>query len=184
MFSKPNAIVYLRRNNLVVGGKHIPFVKQNLTPDLINNLEIINRDKFIATCRDFFSVRDIRNKRVLIVLDQSIVFSKTFVLSGASKESASSAISTFIDAMPFEPGQRVCVQLREDKKLQLYATNADLYNTLVESLRMSDMKKLTAITPSAAYQIDFTAKPSLVIEQLMDDKVVRQTFDFSTASPE
>lgn len=183
MFSKPNAIVYLRRNSLAVGGKHISFVKQNLTPDLTNNLEIINRDKFIATCRDFFSVRDIRNKRVLVVLDRNIVFAKTIELSDPSKDSATSMASTFIDAMPFNPGQRVCVQFREDRKLQLYATNNDLYNTLLEALRMCNMRKLIAITPAAAYKIDFTAKPSDVIEQLMDDRTVRQTFDFSTASP-
>lgn len=183
MILKPNALVYLRRNDLFIGGKHISAIKMKFSPDCTNNLEVLNPDLFVGTCREFFTAHNMKSKRVLIVLDQSVVFAKSFALNEATKDEVAAVLESFVAAMPFEPGQRAVVQLKNENKLELYATNADLYQVLQESLRQSGMRRLIAITPAAAYKIDYRAKPGAVIEQFLDDKAVLRTFDFSTATP-
>lgn len=182
MFKKPNAIVYLRRNDLIVGGKHITAGKLKFTPALVNNLELQNPDIFIGTCQEFFSAHDMKGKKVLIVLDQGIVFSKTLQLDDSNKD-VDAIAEDYIAAMPFLPGQRAYVQFEKDNQLQLYTTNADLYQAVLEALRFSGMRKLVAISPSGAYQIDFGVKSSEIIEQFMADKKVRRSFNFSTTTP-
>lgn len=180
---KPNALVYLRRNDLFIGGKHITAVKMKFTPQLTSNLEVANADAFIGTCQEFFSSHAMKAKRVLLVLDQSIVFTKNVELNEDNKDALAAIAEDYVAAMPFEPGQRACVQIRKDNQLQLYATNAELYMVLQEALRLSGTRKLIAITPAAAYSIDYTSKPAAVIDQFLDDKEVRRTVDFSTKSP-
>jgi hypothetical protein len=183
MFSKPTAIIFLRRSNLIIAGKRIRSAKFNFLPEVVNNMEIVKPERFLATCQDLFIDRGIKGKRVLIVLDQSIVFSKTITLEESSRNNINSAIEAFVGDMPFEPGQRACIAIRQESELTLYATNADLYQAVLEALRSSGMRKLIAITPSSAYDIDYSAKPSELIEQFMNDKTVRHDVDFSTANP-
>jgi hypothetical protein len=181
--SKPNAIVYFRRSDLIIAGRHISPAKLNLGQDLINNLEIKDPSKFIATCQVFFSSHSLSGKRVLLVLDSSVVFSKSLEQDGASKEAVSAAADAFVEAMPFEQGQRACLELLEDGYPQLYATNADLYTALQEALRASDVKKVVAIAPVGAYNLEHGIKPAAAIDRYMSDKKVYKTADFSTATP-
>jgi Tfp pilus assembly PilM family ATPase len=183
MILKPNALVYLRRNDLFIGGKHISAVKMKFDRDTVNNLEVINPEAFIATCQAFFSSHAMKAKRVLIGLDQSVVFAKTIDITDDNKDQLLTIVDNYVNAMPFEAGKRACLQVRKDAKLQLYATNADIYRALQEALRLSGIRKLIAITPAAAYSIDYTSKPSAVIDQFLDDKEVRRTADFSTNTP-
>jgi hypothetical protein len=181
---KPNALVYVRRNDLFIGGKHISAVKMTYPPESAKYLEIIDPDLFIGTCSEFFSAHGLGGKRVLLVLDQTVVFTKSASLEGAEKDQIDAAIQEYLDSMPYEPGKRAIVHVIKDKVLHIYATNSDIYLALQEALKQSGVKKLTAITPAAVYQIDYGAKPSAVIEQFLEDKEVRRSVDFSTVSPQ
>lgn len=182
MIAKPNALVYLRRNDLFIGGKRISAVKMKFTPNLMANLEVLDPDIFVTTCQEFFSTHGIKGKRVLLVLDQGIVFAKSIELQSSSKDSINEVEANFVAAMPFEQGQRACIHYLQNTTLQLYATNADLYHVIQESLRLIGIRKLIAITPAAPYKIDYAAKPNSVIDQFLDDKNVRRQYDFSTTS--
>ncbi len=54
MIAKPNALVYLRRNDFFIGGKHISAVKMKFTPNLTKNLELLDTGLFVTTCQEFF----------------------------------------------------------------------------------------------------------------------------------
>ncbi len=183
MLLKPNALVYFRRNDLFIGGKHLSAVKMKFSPAMTKNLEVLNYEAFVNACQSFFDLHDLKSKRVLVVLDQSIVFSKTIPIEDQDKEQVSSLINDFIAAMPFEQGQRACIQAREEKSLQLYATNADLYGVIQESLRLCNVRKLLAITPAAAYEIDYSSKPSEVIDQFLNEKEASRIYNFASVTP-
>lgn len=184
MISKPNALVYLRRNDLFIGGKRLAAVKMKFTPNLIKNLELLDTDLFITTCQEFFSAHGMRGKRVLLVLDQGIVFSKTIELNDETKDGIDNIYQEYIAEMPFEPGQRACVRNRTDTKLQLFAVNANLYQAVQEALRLIGVRKVVAISPAEVYNIDYNAKPNSVIDQFLDDKEIRRLLDFSTVGPQ
>ncbi len=125
-----------------------------------------------------------KGKRVLLVLDQGIVFSKSVSLTDESKNDVDSIYQEYVAEMPFEPGQRACIRTRTATNLQLYAVNANLYQAIQESLRLISVRKVVAITPAEAYHIDYNSKPNSVIDQFLDDKEIRRVFDFSTTSPQ
>lgn len=179
MFSNPNTLVYFRRNNILVAGKRIAAAKLNIYPETVNNMEVIDQAKFIESCQKFFTSRKVRGKRILLVLDKAIVFSKIADLTEASD--AEAVTSGYIDAMPFYSGKRACVRQIEDKQLQLYATNGQLYQAVVDAIHSSGIGKLVAITPAEAYKLN-NAEAGSAVDKFLSDKVVRQAFDFNTAA--
>lgn len=182
VFTKPNAIIYLRRNGLVIAGRRVTPARLNFPPELVDNLEILRHDKFIEGCRDFFVAHSIHSKRVLVVLDHSIVFSKEAVLDKPGKPTA--IVKAFVDAMPFDAGKRACVTLQGPTTLKLFATNAELYQDLMEALRLSGASKLIAITPAAAYGLDEDHKQlSTAVEKFINDTKVRSQADFANITP-
>lgn len=181
MFSRPNTIIYLRRSSLVIVGRHIAPAKLNIPPELINNLEVLSSGKLIDSYVEFFSSHDVHGKRPLLVLDQSVVFTKTVPLD--KSDDITALTDAYVAAMPFRPGQRACVQFRSNNQLQLYATNVELYQTIQEGLREAGGGKLMAITPVAAYQLDDATKFGAAIEFFVNDKEVRRKANFSTAAP-
>jgi hypothetical protein len=184
MIAKPNAVVFLRRNDLIVGGKRISSGKLSLVPDFVNYLEVLDAEKMLATAQEFFSSRNLSGKRVLMVLDQTVVFSKTVSLDDSNKDDIAAITEAYIAAMPYLPGKRACLQEITDDQLNLYATNVELYQILSDALEQSKVRKIVAITPASAYKnIDYTTKFSLIIEQFIADKEVARRLNFSTTIP-
>ena len=182
MFSKPNAIIYLRRSGMLVAGKRVAPARTNFSAAIVDNLEIIQTDAFIAHCQQFFNDHELHGKRVLLVLDPSVVFVKTIELSKSGKPDQ--LANAFIEAMPFEPGKRACVVVKDQRQLKLYATNADLYETISEALRLSGVTKILAITPAAAYPLsEGKQQLSAAIEQFVADTKVRQHANFMSLTP-
>ncbi len=182
MIARPNALVYVRRNDLIVAGKHIAPAKLTIDKEMLNNLEVCDPDKFIATCQVFFSSHSLTGKRVLVVLDNSVVFFKNLPAENGQGTYANAAES-FVTSMPFEPGVRACLELRDDNRPELFATNSKIYEAVTEALRMSKVKKIAAIVPVGAYSLERGIKPADAIERYMNDREVYRTADFSTVTP-
>jgi hypothetical protein len=182
MFSKPNAIVYLRRKDLIVGGKRITSGKLTFTVDLIKNLEVLNPDVFVSTCKEFFSTHNFKSKKVQIVLDQNIVFEKNVDTKNIEKNDYDNLIKAFISQIPFEPGRRACIQDIQDDIFNIYATNVNLYQYIIDALNQSGVRKIVAVTPSAAYEIDFSVKFSVIMKMFIENKNIRKNVDFNEAN--
>ncbi|MEO6761552.1 MAG: hypothetical protein ABI220_04230 [Candidatus Saccharimonadales bacterium] len=180
MFSRPSAIIFLRRNSLIVVGRHISAAKLNLPVDIVNNMEVLDRERLVSACQDFFADHDLKSKRCLLVLDQSVVFTKT--LEHKKGDDSTSALESYISAMPFEPGKRACLGVEQDDRLLLFATNAELYQTIAEALKLSGAGKLVAITPIAAYELGKDSESGAAVKRLIEDKIVHAQADFSTVS--
>ena len=183
MFSKPNTVVYLRRDDIIIGGKKINPGRLSISQELASNLEIINIEKFMQTCQNFFETNGLSKKKVLLVLDSSVVFSKSITLEDAKARGIYSLLESFMQKMPIQKGNRALIGYQIDDTLKIYGTNSQLYDSVVDSLQDVGIKKIVAITPSDAYSLDFNAKSEVIINGLLTDKTIRKKINFSTITP-
>ncbi|MFI5271320.1 MAG: hypothetical protein ACHQT9_04745 [Candidatus Saccharimonadales bacterium] len=183
MFSKPNSIVYLRHNDIIVGGKKIDPGRLALPSESFIHLEVQNPELFASTCADFFRSQGLKGKKVLIVLDDSVVFSKVVQLDNENRANIAGILTGYVDEMPINEGYRSVLGYQVKDALYIYGTNAMLYEALEDALNRSGVSKVIAVTPSEAYDIDFTAQSAEIISNLLMDKTVRNKINFSTVSP-
>lgn len=177
MFSSPNALVYIRRNGLIVAGKHITPVRLSFPQDMVKNLEVPKPETLIDHAAQFFEANNLHNQRILMVLDQEIVFEKTIPYDKSAKPEA--LTQAFVDAIPLEAGKRAYVTLTGDQKLRIFATNKDLYEPVAQALHAIGIAKLIAITPAAAYNLEPGQQLSAIVAKLIRDTAVRKQADFS-----
>jgi hypothetical protein len=177
--TKPNAVIYVTRAGLAIAGKKIQSARLPLPPEVVSNLEVVNVERFTTECQQFFTNHGLKGKRVLVVLGLSVVFEKSILLDKTGNPSA--LTKTFVAAMPFEPGQRACVTVDTDNQHRIYATNALLYQPLIEALEFSKAKVM-AITPAPAYHLTGTDRSfEALAAQFMQDTKVSGRINFQDA---
>jgi hypothetical protein len=182
MFSKPNTIVYLRHNDIIVGGKKIDPGKLALSKESFVHMEVQDPELFASTCAEFFQAQGLKGKKVLIVLDDSVVFSKVVPIDNENRGNIDNILAGYVDEMPINEGYRSVIGYQVRDALYIYGTNALLYEALEEALNQSGVSKVVAVTPSEAYDIDFKAESAKIINNLLIDKTVRKKINFSTVS--
>lgn len=181
MGNKPNAIIYVTRIGLAVAGKKITSAQLALPSDMVNNLEVLNMERLTAHYQQFLTEHGFRGKRVLIVLGISVIFEKTIALDKVGSPSA--LAKAFVSAMPFEPEQRVHVELRGENQLRIFATNLALYRPLVEAARACGAKVL-AVVPAQAYNLSGNDRSfDALSQQFMRDAKTYRTVDFQDVEP-
>jgi hypothetical protein len=181
IFSKPNAIVYVRRNGLVIAGKKLAPARYTFPPEHVENMEIRSDDSFTETLSSFFQEHEMKGRHVLMVLDDSVVFTKTVSLDADGQPGA--IADAYIEEMPLEPGKRVCIRVNTDSELKLYATNGQLYLAIADALDQAGGGRLLAITPAAAYPSDGSKQQlAAAIQQYISDTSVRSNANFQDAA--
>jgi hypothetical protein len=183
MFTKPKVIIYIRRTNIIVAGKNVAAAKLNLPREIINNLDILDTNSLLLSARDFFSARQLKGKRVLIALDDSVVFNKSIQIDKSDKAAVADSFNAFVDAMPFNPGQRSCLQILGNDRLDIYATNSQLYEIVVEALKEAGVSKIISVTPTSAYKLDSNLQPAEAINNYLNNSDVQKLADFLSVSP-
>jgi hypothetical protein len=181
IFSKPNAIVYVRRSGLIVAGKKLAPARMTFNPEHIENLEVVKDENFTDALRDFFVEHGLKGKHVLMVLDDSTVFTKTVALDDSGKPGA--IADAFIEQMPLDPGKRACLRVLSETELNLYATNGQLYIAIADALDQANIAKLLAITPAGAYDTsEGKQQLAAAIQQYINDTSVRSKANFLDAA--
>ena len=182
ILNKPNALVYVHRGGLIVAGKRIEYSRLLFPSDLVSNLEVQNTTKLIELCRQFFTEKGLEHKRVLMVLDNDLIFGKKIDLDSTGKPDA--LTEAFVEAMPFDEGKRACLAIQTGGLLQLLGTNAGLYQDIAEALNLCGITKLFAITPVAAYDLSGTdRKVSSLTDHFLKNAEAARLVDFSSTDP-
>ena len=182
MLFKPNTLIYLQRSGLLLTGRRLPATRMAFADDIVKNLEVLQKNKLISTCQQFFAGSKLHGRRILIVLDASIVFDKTIELDQSGKPDL--LLQAFVDAMPFEPGKRACLGLETGATLRVFATNADLYGAVAEALHMGNAGKVLAVTPAPAYNLSKEERTvSAATERFLSDTTVLTGANFLTSTP-
>jgi hypothetical protein len=183
LFYKPNAIVYIRRGGLILAGKHIKPARLTFDEAAVSNLEVRDADRYGTILQDFFEGHGVKGQRILVVLDHSVVFTKSISLDNSGKPAL--LAKNFVDAMPFEPGIRACLSLKSPDTLRIFAANSELYQVLVDALHGAGASKIIAVTPVAAYGIREADKlSSSIVDQLLQDNTIRGKANFLSVAPE
>lgn len=182
ILSKPNALVYVMRSGLVVAGRHLKQSRLNFPAEVMHNLEVVDPEKCIDLCQQFFIENGLAHKRVLIILDNSVVFRKNIRLDESGTPDLIS--QAFVAAMPFEEGQRACLNIQAENLLQLVAVNSHIYEAIAEALRAAGVAKLMGIIPVAAYDLTNTdRKLSSLVDQFLKGTDASHQSDFSKVQP-
>jgi hypothetical protein len=182
MFAKPNTLIYLQRSSLMLAGHHIGAARLDLPEDTVKNLAIVDKTKLLTLCEQFFADHQLDRRRIIVVLDGSVVFQKVVELDKTGQPDL--LMQAFVDAMPFEPGDRACLAIEEQTSLRLFATSAKLYLAIVDALHIANVGHVMAITPAAAYELDSNNRSiSAAAEHFFADSHVRKLADFRTVVP-
>jgi hypothetical protein len=179
MFKKPNAIIYVRRSGLVVAGKRLAPARTSFDAAYFENMEVRDREGFIAHCRKFFEDHGLKGKHILMVLDNSLIFSKSSRIENPGD--GARLRSDFIAAMPLDPGKKAIISSRSADGIDIYATNADIYTDITEAIHQSGAGRLLAITPATAYDTPEGGKLATAIQTYVNDTAVRSTANFTAA---
>jgi hypothetical protein len=180
MFKKPNAIIYVRRSGLVLAGKRLAPARTSFDDKYFENMEVLNHEGFIAHCQQFFEEHGLKGKHILMVLDNSIIFSKSSRVENASE--AAQIRDDFLAAMPLEPGTKAIVSSQSADGIDIYATNSDIYTDITEAIHRSGAGRLLAITPATAYDTPDGGKLSAAIQTYVNDTAVRGSSNFMSAN--
>jgi hypothetical protein len=178
---KPNALVYVRRSGVIVAGKNLKVTRWTFPEDLVMNMELLDPDTFTTTLAAFFKENGLHGKRVLVVLDASIVFDKQI----QQDKSGSSAmqLKDFIAMMPLEPGKKAYITKKTDSAQNVYATNVELIQSFTKALNMAGAGRLVSITPAAAYGDNGVQQSlSAAVSQYINDSAVARTVTFTRTS--
>lgn len=173
----PNVLVFVRRSGLIVAGKRITAAKLQFG-ELVHHLEVIDKQKLIDHCQSFFAEQSLSGKRVLLVLDQDVVFEKKIPL----KSDVQASLQQYIAAMPFDAGKRVAFSVTVDDHIQLCATNFELYAAIMQALMAVDAKPLH-VTPLTLYGLEAGQQLKDVVSKLLRDTTVRRQADFMHCQP-
>lgn len=185
IFSKPNAIVYVRRSGVIIAGKKLTPARYNFPVEHIENLEILDEYAFTESLQSFFTEHSMKGKHVLMVLDDSVVFIKPVKIDGdhAKDQKPAHIADAFIEQMPLSPGQRACLRVLQPQNHTLYGTNGDLFKAIAAALDGAGVSKVLAITPAAAYSSE-NGKQQLAtaVQQYISDTNVRTIANFQNVA--
>ena len=149
MLFRPNTIVFIQRSGLLVAGRKLSPTRLDFPDDLVRNLEVVSPSKLREACRQFFTDHELHSKRFQLVLDYSVVFEKSIELDKSGKPDL--IMEGFVETMPFEKGKRACLALQTGDVLRLFATNAELYQTVMAAIDSANAGAVDAVTPISAY---------------------------------
>ncbi len=115
----------------------------------MHNLEVTDESKASALFVDFLTKQQIKNKNILILLNDSVLFEKNIPLLPGTEEASLS--DEFISKVPFTTQYRAILRvLQAEKQLTIYATNAALYYPL--AMACKNLKnKVIAVSPAATF---------------------------------
>lgn len=147
-YSKPTLIIYILRNELVFYTSQGKTARLGLPIEVVDMLEIVNRQKYKNLLENFLRSNHLRKQRVLLVLSDQLIFTKTFEhKKGVDYELQADDFSAII---PLDiTKQHIIVDQKKDTVI-LYATNSELFQVPVDILLNTD-SKVIACVPAAEY---------------------------------
>lgn len=130
MFGRDKLLLTLSRNGFILektnSSHNLSFT---FDPQTYLNLEVVDRDKFVSLLTNFIQKNKLKNKDIIIYLQEEIIFQKDF----PSEEAIELEIkqSVFIDEVPFET---VLFRLYVNPKTKLHRMVA-VNGQLIEAIR-------------------------------------------------
>jgi hypothetical protein len=173
--SKPTAIAYLQRDALTIHTYQTDFRFEH-TPDLVQNLEILDPKKLHQTLTQFLQTNQIHSQRVLLVLADSVIFQKNLPLTKTTDPQA--ALADFQAKLPFAPESRQTLAFTQPTQTILFGIGKDLCQAITEDLHQTG-NKVQAIVPATLYGLTEDKKITpAILTRLISDPAPAHTANF------
>lgn len=143
---KQNGVIWVDKTGLSVYLENKPFIRLNFTPDVFNNLEIINKVKLEILIRTFIKQNNLGYLSFILIITSDILFEKDWALPQTDIQLKEE--TDFIDNVPFE--NTVTHSWIKDNKKKIIATNQDFIFFLRETFE-KDNGHLVAVFPYSLF---------------------------------
>lgn len=157
MFSKNHPIIlFIDRNSFsLFQDTQSNISKFNFTPDIVANLDVVNKDQFLSLIATFIQINKIVPSSLIVVLSDKIIYVKDLVgdsnplapLNSVNSEYRGE-IQNFLDNIPFE--EILAKVIKTDKTGRIVAVNKDLVMTIADAF-VNKGSVLDAVIPSFLY---------------------------------
>lgn len=148
LFRKPHVVIRIHRNSIEFVYRDGSATSLELSPEILQNLEVSDEQRLAILLSDFLKKNEIKNKKILITLDDSMIFRRDIPI--AKETDIKKAQEDFISKVPFDTKNRRVLTLQQQKTLLVLATNQQLYSTIVVTLTGFNNKVLSVV-PEAIF---------------------------------
>ncbi len=144
MFSKSHPIIlFLDRNGFSVYQDALTNIpKFNFTSDLVENLDVVSKEKFSNLIATFIQINKIAPSSLGIILSDNVVYFKDLI--NTSKED----VQNFLEDIPFE--EVLAKVIKTDQLNRIVAVNKDLVMTISDAF-VNKGSVAEAVIPSFLY---------------------------------
>lgn len=174
MFSKNHPIVlFLDRSGFSVFQDTLPNIaKFNFTQDIVANLDVVNKEKFVNLLATFIQINKILPSSIALVLSDNIIYEKDLEnvlqkpnapaeplglkVQGSVDKDHKEEIQGFLDNVPFE--EVLAKVIKTDKVSRIVTVNKSLVMTIADVF-VNKGSTIEAIVPGFMYgsNVNFTA---------------------------
>ena len=149
MFSSAQMLLYLNSTSLEFYLPSGQKVICQLPPDILDNLEIKNSDKFNEVLLDFLKTNNIPKSKAVLILADDVVFRKE--ISDKDPQKISEAVDSFLNEIPVEPNKINYQVVKNNENPYLVAANKDLYGQIVKVSKGYGLSILSVIPLTASW---------------------------------
>lgn len=172
---KPEIILHLTRDAITIyspgSAETDKIVLENT---VVKHLEVLRPDELIANIQQFLIYKNIKTLDAVLVLGSDVCFIKEF----KENEDIDNEIQQFIDEMPFDPTTIAWLKVpkEEEKKINVVATNQNLYSCIFEGFTKGGWDIL-AIVPEFVFGVG--AMSQTKVAEIMTNRDLWELADFS-----
>lgn len=134
IIKKQNGVIWLDKTGLSVYLENKPFLRLSFTPNVFNNLEIVDKVKLENLILTFIKQNNLSYLSFILIITSDILFEKDWLLPQTEIQKKEEA--DFIDNIPFE-NIVTHFWIKENKK-KLIAVNQDIIHFLKDVFEKSN----------------------------------------------
>lgn len=153
MLSKNHPILlFIDRNGFTLFQDTLTDIARfNFTPDLVANLDVVNKEQFSNLITSFIQINKITPSSLSVILSDNIIYIKDLTDTEESKD----AIQAFLENVPFE--EVLAKVIKTDVINRIVAVNKNLVMTIADAF-INKGSSMEAVTPSFMYgqNVNFT----------------------------
>lgn len=129
-FQKPPLLLFLTDKSIETDNPKVQggILKLNFPKGAVDNLEVEDPQKLAEALEGFVKENGLQNQRALMILSDSLLFTKKFPLKDLVK--LDSEREKFISEVPFEPEKIAALSWQNDSECVLAAANKIFYETV------------------------------------------------------
>jgi hypothetical protein len=163
MFVKHHMILQLTRNSLVACTNKDEQAKLDLPVSVVRNLDVLDSAKLAELVGGFASRYGLRGKKLVLVLDDSVVFQKVVPLTPGQDTMAMQ--TDFQDKLPFAADAKRTLTLKLKNQLVMLGASGEYYLQVVQAL-INKGVKVTSVSPLAVFAKGATHLTAEIVDRV------------------